>query len=122
MSRFFSVFDFIFKHKCWLSVLVTVFIMTFLDSNNLIDRYKRNQRISDLQDKIAAYAERYEQNTKEYNQLMTDKRTVERVARESYYMTRPGEDLFIIQVGDEDPTQRLVQGDPVDEVKSQQND
>ena len=97
-------------------VLFTIFYVGWADSNSLWERHYRWQNIKDLKKEISKLQVAYEEDTKKQESLMNDPMEVERVARETYYMTRPGEDLFIIQTDMTQPAGSVESEDTDDEM------
>lgn len=112
MSRLYSIVDFLGRHKNWIVVLFCILYVGVLDSNSLWDRHYRWQSIKELKAEIAQLEADLEEDTRKLEMLKNDPREVERVARETYYMTRPGEDLFIIQTEVDEPVDEVAYEEP----------
>ncbi len=97
MSKLHSFFDFLSRHKCWFVVIFFTVMTVFIDSNCILERRYVWASINALQKEISTLDASYQENTRKLNELRNNPRSVVRVAREKYYMTRPGEDLFIIE-------------------------
>ena len=69
----------------------------FIDSNCILERRYVWASINALKKEISTLDASYQENTRKLNELRNNPRSLVRVAREKYYMTRPGEDLFIIE-------------------------
>ena len=68
----------------------------FFDKN---DYYTQRQRTLELQDfnmKIAYYQQQIEDTRKELQALQNDPFTLEKYAREKYYMKRANEEVFVV--------------------------
>lgn len=115
MSKLYSIVDFIGRHKNWVVVILCALYVGVLDSNSLWERHYRWQSIKALKKEIASLESSYEENTRKLEKLQNDPTEVERVAREVYYMTRPGEDLFIIQSNTSQPEGIVEQNEDPDE-------
>lgn len=74
--------------------------MIFIDSNDLITRYRLGTKLSTLQDEKEYYEEKIVEVEKDRKELMTNKELLEKFAREKYLMKKESEDVFIIQVKD----------------------
>ena len=74
--------------------------MTFIDSNDLISRYKMGAKLNTLEGEKAYYQEKIVEVEKDRKELMTNKELLEKFAREKYLMKKETEDVFIIQVKD----------------------
>lgn len=71
--------------------------MLFLDSNDLISRFKLGAKLRNLDREKAYYQEKIADVEKDRHELMTDRELLEKFAREKYLMKKEGEDIFIIQ-------------------------
>lgn len=102
MSKLHSLLDFISNHKKALVIIFTILSVGVLDSNSLWNRHFRWENIKRLRAEIQRQQAEYDMHTQQLEELRTDIKAVEKVARENYYMTKPGEDLFIIQRSNEE--------------------
>jgi len=71
--------------------------MTFLDSNDLITRFKMGSKLRTLENEKEFYQEKIVEVEKDKQELTTNKELLEKFAREKYLMKRPTEDIFIIE-------------------------
>lgn len=71
--------------------------MIFLDSNDLISRFKMSSKLRGLEREKEFYQEKISEVEKDRNELMTNQELLEKFAREKYLMKKESEDLFIIQ-------------------------
>jgi cell division protein DivIC len=74
--------------------------MMFLDSNDLISRFKMSSKLRSLEREKEFYQEKISEVEKDRTELMTNKELLEKFAREKYLMKKESEDLFIIQEED----------------------
>ncbi len=74
--------------------------MIFLDSNDLISRFKMSSKLRSLEREKGFYQEKISEVEKDRTELMTNKELLEKFAREKYLMKKESEDLFIIQEED----------------------
>lgn len=70
--------------------------LTFLDSNDLISRFKLGAKVRSLQNEKEYYQEKITEVEKDRMELMTNKELLEKFAREKYLMKKESEDVFII--------------------------
>ncbi|MBS1681402.1 MAG: septum formation initiator family protein [Bacteroidetes bacterium] len=71
--------------------------MLFLDSNDLISRFKMSSKLRSLENEKEYYQEKITEAEKDRRELTTNKELLEKFAREKYLMKKPGEDIFIIE-------------------------
>lgn len=101
-------FDFIeklppvFRNKYFLTVIIFVIWLLFLDSNNLIARYKDMRELHKLRMDREYYLKKIESDRQKLHELKTDNRNLEKFAREQYRMKKAEEDLYIILTPSED--------------------
>lgn len=74
--------------------------MLFLDSNDLISRFKMGAKLRALNGEKEYYLEKISEVEKDRQELMTNKELLEKFAREKYLMRKETEDVFIIQEED----------------------
>jgi cell division protein DivIC len=74
--------------------------MLFLDSNDLVSRFKLGAKLRNLNREKAYYQEKIADVEKDRHELMTDRELLEKFAREKYLMKKETEDIFIIQEED----------------------
>ncbi|MBS1491586.1 MAG: septum formation initiator family protein [Bacteroidetes bacterium] len=71
--------------------------MIFLDSNDLITRFKMGSKLRSLENEKTFYREKIKEVEKDRQELTTNKELLEKFAREKYLMKKPTEDIFVIQ-------------------------
>jgi cell division protein DivIC len=74
--------------------------MLFLDSNDLISRFKLGSKLRTLNNEKEYYQAKIGDVEKDREELMTNKELLEKFAREKYLMKKETEDIFIIQQED----------------------
>ena len=68
----------------------------FFDNYSLIRQYKLNRQLQGVEEMKQHYRSQIEENKKELQELMTDKKTLEKFAREKYLMKRDNEDVYVV--------------------------
>jgi len=82
------------QNRYYLTLVVFLFIMVFLDRNSLWTQW----RLWRAQHQLETDRKYYQDKIKEAREEADDfERNKEKFAREKYYMKRPNEDVFIIQ-------------------------
>jgi cell division protein FtsB len=71
--------------------------MMFLDSNDLISRFKMTTKLGSLENEKEFYKEKIIEVEKDRAELMTNKELLEKFAREKYLMKKETEDIFVIE-------------------------
>lgn len=83
-------------------VLVVFFVfLIFFDQHNLINRWKTGRNIKGLEKEIEFYNNEIESNKKKMNDMQVSDESLEKYAREHYYLKKDSEDIFIIKEKDE---------------------
>lgn len=96
------------KKNKWFKVLTNKFVfvglvfliwMLFLDANSWLNHRELNQEKNELLDNKAFYLKEI-QKDKATLQILQDSVEIERFARETYFMKRANEEIFIIEFED----------------------
>ncbi|NQW43081.1 MAG: septum formation initiator family protein [Bacteroidetes bacterium] len=83
------------KYRFWLIGASIAVWMIIFDSNNFIDLIQLRAEIRNLTEKRTYYITEIAKAKKEQMELFTDKKNLEKFAREKYFMKKDNEDLFI---------------------------
>lgn len=84
------------KYKYWVIGISAISWMTVFDSNNFIELAQLRSEISDLKEKRDYYKSEIIVVRKTEKELFSNKRNLEKFAREKYLMKKDNEDLYII--------------------------
>lgn len=103
MGRLITFWGYIRKYKYVAAFLIFMLILGVMDENSLWVRHGRRAEIAALQREIDKYQVMYDDATAKLEALQNDPAAVERMARETYLMKRPNEDIFVF--GNVDPSQ-----------------
>ncbi|MBX2911095.1 MAG: septum formation initiator family protein [Cyclobacteriaceae bacterium] len=87
----------LFKNYYFLTGFFFLVWMAFIDSNDLVSRFKMGAKLRALQGEKEYYEAKIVEVKKDRKELMTNKELLEKFAREKYLMKKETEDLFIIQ-------------------------
>ncbi|MFW6019180.1 MAG: FtsB family cell division protein [Bacteroidales bacterium] len=85
-----------FRNKYFITIMVFVIWMMFFDQNNIISQWRLNNKVNDLKEEKVYYKKEIKKDRKAARELQTNKKTLERYAREKYLMKRDDEDIFLI--------------------------
>ena len=79
-------------------VLFMVFAIwvIFFDNNSLLNRFELHGEINKLEKEKAYYQEKIQKDNKKILELKTNKKNLEKFAREQYLMKKKNEDIYII--------------------------
>lgn len=87
------------KNKYLMTFGVFVVWMLFFDRNDLITQHHRNTEYQQLTESREYYLEKIAGENAELQKLKFNPYTLEKYAREKYYMKRDNEDVYIIDEG-----------------------
>lgn len=73
-----------------------LFYMLFFDNNNYISQFKMWSEIHTMKKEKLALEKSLNDVKQQRNELFTDKKSLEKFAREKYLMKREGETVFVI--------------------------
>ena len=94
-----KILDFI-RHRLSIGKLflaVFVIFIIFIDENSCIQRIKYDNEINRLRQEIAAQNDTTDYYNRRIEELKSNKSVVEQIAREQYLMSKPNEDIYIIE-------------------------
>lgn len=86
----------VFRNKYFLSVIVFVVWVSFFDRNDLFTQWDRKQELQRLETSTAFYEKEIANTKKELMDLNNNPITLEKFAREKFYLKRPNEEIFLI--------------------------
>ena len=79
-----------------ISIIIFILLITVFDKNNLIEVWKLNQQLNELESQRDYYQQKITQDSTSLENLKDDA-FLERYAREHYLMKRQGETIYIIK-------------------------
>lgn len=86
-----------FRNFYFITGICFLIWMIFLDSNDLITRFQLGSKLRNLESEKSFYKDKIMEVEKDRNELTTNKESLEKFAREKYFMKKESEDLFIIE-------------------------
>lgn len=86
----------LFKNFYWAVGISFLVWVTFLDSNDLISRFKMSSRLRSLNRQKEYYLEKIKEVEKDRDELLNNRELLEKYAREKYLMKKKTEDIFIL--------------------------
>lgn len=94
MLRLIPVF---FRNKFLVATTAFVVWMVFFDKNDLFAQLERRHELNELDKSKDYFTEQIEQERRFSKELKENPATIEKFAREKYFMKRDSEDLFLIE-------------------------
>ena len=76
--------------------LIAIILIGFVDENSVWNHLRNKQRISELEDEIEQYTERYHKDQEKIRTLDANPKAIEKIARERYFMKADDEDVFVL--------------------------
>ncbi len=76
-------------------VLLLIWI-SFFDSNNIFSQMESQRQLQKLKDEKTYYSEKILEVRTNYKELSSDPKTMEKYARERYFMKKQNEEIFLI--------------------------
>lgn len=91
-----AIWSLVGHYKYLIVIVLGVLIVGVLDENSFRKRLEYEMQISDLQEEIQKYYERYERDDIQLRQIKRNSKAIEKVARERYFMKADDEDIFVL--------------------------
>jgi cell division protein DivIC len=89
-----------FRNFYFVTGIVFLVWMIFLDNNDLFSRFKLRGKLNSLENEKEYYEEKIKEVDKDHDELFGDRESIEKFAREKYLMKKETEDIFIVQEED----------------------
>ncbi|MDE5612895.1 MAG: septum formation initiator family protein [Odoribacter sp.] len=83
-------------NKYTMTLLIFMVWLAFFDRNNLVEKMHLRGKITTLKKEKAYYQEKIEEDSRKMQELLSNKKNLEKFAREQYFMKKPNEDIFVI--------------------------
>jgi cell division protein FtsB len=85
------------RNKYLICIVVFVVWMSFFDVKDWGLLIERHNKISELEKSEKMLSEQIQETRAELNLLRSDAQSIERYAREKYYMKKDNEDIFLVK-------------------------
>lgn len=85
------------KNKYVITIMVFVVWISFFDQNNFITQYDYIRELHSLEKDKAYFIEELTKTKQELNDLTTNPVTLEKFAREKYFMKKDNEEIFVFE-------------------------
>lgn len=83
-------------NKYTVTIIVFLLFMFLGEKHNAVQRIQYKQKIKELECEIERYKEEIERDKEKLRQLRSDKKNLEKFAREEYLMKAPDEDVYVV--------------------------
>ncbi|MCX6291809.1 MAG: septum formation initiator family protein [Bacteroidetes bacterium] len=84
------------RNKYFITFFSFLIWMSFFDRNDFITQHTYRHKLHELQKERDYYMKEVVTNKAEVNDLLTNPKSLEKLAREKYRMKRDNEDVFVI--------------------------
>lgn len=91
-----NIWSYVARHKYIITIVIGILLVGVLDENSFRKYVVLNMRLSEVQEELKIYEDKYIQDSLKLSALDANHKGVERIARETYYMKRPNEDVFVL--------------------------
>ncbi len=85
------------KNKYMITIIVFIVWISFFDQNNFITQYDFIKELKSLEKDKAFFIEELNKTRQELNDLTTNPVTLEKFAREKYFMKKDNEEIFVFE-------------------------
>ena len=86
----------IIKNKYFIIFVVFLLWISFFDRNNLVRTFQTRGKVKELKEQRAYYLKQIEETKRVKNELLYNKKNLEKFAREQYFMKKEAEEIFIV--------------------------
>ena len=83
-------------NKYLLSAIIFIVWIAFFDRNDLFTQWDRKQELKKLETSTTFYEKEIITTKKDLTELTNNPATLEKFAREKFYLKRPNEEIFLI--------------------------
>lgn len=83
-------------NKYFIATLVFLVIVGFVDTNNVGEYIRTNRRLKEQRQQIDSYKESIRTTENKLMSLQSQRDSLERFAREEYYYSEDGEDVYVM--------------------------
>ena len=93
LEQLFNLIPASLRNRYFLILVLFFAWMIFFDKHDILTQWNLQKTVDKLEEEKSFYSDQIEKAEQERLELEIDK---EKIAREKYYMKKPGEDVFII--------------------------
>jgi cell division protein FtsB len=88
------------RNKYVLTPVLFLFWMAFFNDVDLFFIYESRKELNDMKEQVDYFTKENALTREALHDLSTNDKTLEKFAREQYFMKKPNEDLFVIRLED----------------------
>lgn len=83
------------KNKYAITTMIFLVFLLFFDQNNIITQYSYRSQLNKLNTEKAYFAKEIKKTKQELDELTNNPRSLEKFAREKYFMKKEDEEVFV---------------------------
>ena len=83
------------RNRYAVTLLFFLLWVLFIDQNNIITQYEYRKQLNELEREKIYYSKEIEKTSKELEELSTNPKSLEKFAREKYFMKKDNEEVFV---------------------------
>ena len=95
-NRLNILWNFISHYKYYLVIVVCTLLIGVVGEDSVLKRVRLELQIEDLKDEIRKYEKQHEADSKQLQEIRSNPKAIERIARERYFMKADDEDIFVL--------------------------
>lgn len=95
-NRLNILWNFISHYKYFLVIMVCTLLIGVVGEDSVLKRVRLELQIEDLKDEIRKYEKQHEADSKQLQEIRSNPKAIERIARERYFMKADDEDIFVL--------------------------
>lgn len=120
MSKIYSVWEFIKRHRYAVVIAFFAIVVGFADEDSFWQRRMRLKEIDALKAEMQNYKDMYDHDTRALEELEHSREAVIRIAREKYLMKREGEDVYVLLPAEEVKSDEVKSDEPTEQQEQSQ--
>lgn len=87
----------IWRNKYLVATIIFLVWILFFDENSIVSHNRNKKRLKELTEQKETYKEQIKSDKQKLEDLNSGSENLEKFAREQYYMSKPDEDIFIVE-------------------------
>ena len=95
-NRLNILWNFISHYKYFLVIVVCTLLIGVVGEDSVLKHVRLELQIEDLKDEIRKYEKQHEADSKQLQEIRSNPKAIERIARERYFMKADDEDIFVL--------------------------
>jgi len=106
MGKINNIWFYLARHKYLITIILGVLLVGVIDENSFRKYILLKMHQDEVEQELAAYQEQFLRDSVRLSALESSQKGVERIARERYFMKRPGEDVFVLSTDNREASEQ----------------